>query len=52
MCGSQTDIAGAHGVAPLVLEVIEKAQYGRGIDIGNVQRRGFNAGCVSQKRQP
>src|SRR5215472_13794053 len=34
----QTDIARAHGIAPLLFEVVEKAENCGGIDIGDAQR--------------
>src|SRR5215475_818230 len=47
----QTDIAGTHGVASLLFEVLEKAENNGGIHIGEGQRGGFNAGLLAEKRQ-
>jgi hypothetical protein len=42
--GRQPNVARAHRIAAVVLQVVQKPQHQRGIEIGHPQRRGFDSG--------
>ena len=49
--GGQADVTGADGVASLLLQVVEKGEEGRGVQVGHGEGRGLDARGLFDKGQ-